>query len=133
MLVRPGAAVQRDEVLATLDCRNASASSQAVGAEARAIDARQQAVAHESARVQSMLDGGFVSPNEAEQKAAQSASEQAQLAAQRAKLASTSLEVNDCVLRAPFDGEIATRTIDPGAFVRPAPRSCRSSTGPRCA
>jgi RND family efflux transporter MFP subunit len=119
VLVRPGAAVARNDVLATLDCRNASASSQAVAAEARAIDARQQAVAHESARIQTLLDGGYVSPNEAEQKAAQSTAEQAQLAAQRAKMASTRLEVNDCVLRAPFDGEIATRTIDPGAFVRP--------------
>jgi membrane fusion protein, multidrug efflux system len=119
VLVRPGATVKRGEVLATMDCRNATAASQAVSAEARAIDTRQQAVAHEAARVQSLLDGGFVSPNEAEMKSAQSASEEAQLAAQRAKLAATTLEVNDCVLRAPFDGEIATRTIDPGAFVRP--------------
>jgi RND family efflux transporter MFP subunit len=119
VLVRPGAQVKRNDVLATLDCRNASASSQAVAAEARAIDARQQAIAHESARVQTLLDGGYVSPNEAEQKAAQSEAEGAQLAAQRAKLASTSLAVNDCILRAPFDGEVATRTIDPGAFVRP--------------
>jgi len=27
--------------------------------------------------------------------------------------------VRDCVLRAPFDGEIGTRSVDPGAFVRP--------------
>jgi RND family efflux transporter MFP subunit len=119
VLVRPGATTKRNEVLATLDCRNASASSLAVSAEARAIDARQQAVAHESARLNSLLDGGFVSPNEAEQKEALSASEEAQLASQRAKLASTALEVGDCVLRSPFDGEVATRTVDPGAFVRP--------------
>lgn len=119
VLVRPGATVKRNDVLATLDCRNASASTLAVAAEARAIDARQKAFAHESARVQTLLEGGFVSPNEAEQKGAQSASEEAQLASQRAKLAATTLEVSDCALRAPFDGEIATRTVDPGAFVRP--------------
>jgi len=119
VLVRPGAVVKRNEVLATLDCRFSSASSQAVAAEARAIDFTQVAVAHESTRIQSLLDGGFVSPNEAEQKAALSASEEAKLASQRAKLASTTLEVNDCIARAPFDGEIATRTIDPGAFARP--------------
>ncbi|MCL2448924.1 MAG: efflux RND transporter periplasmic adaptor subunit [Polyangiaceae bacterium] len=119
VLVRPGAVVKRNEVLATLDCRNASASSLAVAAEARAIDARQKAIADESARVQSLLDGGFVSPNEAEQKEAQSASEQAQLSAQKAKLASTTLAVDDCILRAPFDGEVSVRSIDPGAFVRP--------------
>jgi membrane fusion protein, multidrug efflux system len=119
VLVRPGATVKRGDVIATLDCRNASASSQAVAAEAHAIDERQQAMAHESARIQTLLDGGFVSPNEAEQKSAQSEAERAQLAAQRAKLVSTQLAVNDCVMRAPFDGEIATRTVDPGAFVHP--------------
>jgi membrane fusion protein, multidrug efflux system len=119
VLVRPGGRVKRDEVLATLDCRNASASSLAVAAEARAIDARQKAISHESVRVNGLLDGGFVSPNEAEQKEAQSASEQAQLASQQAKLTATGLSVSDCVLRAPFDGEISVRLIDPGAFVHP--------------
>ena len=37
----------------------------------------------------------------------------------KAKLTRSTLEVGDCILRAPFDGEVATRTIDPGAFVRP--------------
>lgn len=119
VLVRPGAKVKRGEVLATLDCRNASASSRAVAAMARAIDARQRAVAHESERFKSLLSSGFVSPNESEMKEATSTSEEAQLAAERAKLVSRGLEVDDCVLRSPFDGEIASRTIDPGAFVRP--------------
>jgi RND family efflux transporter MFP subunit len=119
VLVRPGAVVKKGDVLATLDCRNASATSQAVAMQARALDARQRAAAHEAARVQGLLDGGFVSPNEAEQKSAQSAAEEAQLLATRARLLGTTLEVNDCVLRSPFDGEIATRSIDPGAFVRP--------------
>jgi RND family efflux transporter MFP subunit len=66
-----------------------------------------------------LLDGGFVSPNQAEQVAAQSASQEAELEATKAKLASTALEVNDCVLRSPFDGEISRRTVDPGGFVRP--------------
>src|SRR5262249_9883274 len=119
VLVRPGAVVKKGDVLATLDCRNASASSQAVAMQARALEARQQAILHESTRVQELLDGGFVSPNEAEQKSAQSAEQEAQLLATRAKLLGTSLEVNDCVLRAPFAGEVATRSIDPGAFARP--------------
>lgn len=119
VLVRPGAEVKKGDVLATLDCRNAGATSQAVAMQARALEARQQALSHESVRVQGLLDGGFVSPNEAEQKSAQSAAEQAQLLATQAKLLGASLEVNDCILRAPFAGEVASRTIDPGAFVRP--------------
>jgi RND family efflux transporter MFP subunit len=37
----------------------------------------------------------------------------------QAKMQRASLEVNDCVLRAPFTGEIATRAADPGAFAHP--------------
>ncbi len=119
VLVRPGAAVKRGDVLATLDCRDANASTKAVAARARAIDAHQKAIADEASRTQGLLDGGFVSPNEAEQKSSQSLSEQAQLEAERATLARSSLQVNDCILRAPFTGEVAQRFIDPGAFVRP--------------
>jgi membrane fusion protein (multidrug efflux system) len=119
VLVRPGAVVKKGDVLATLDCRNANATTQAITMQAQALEARQRAVAHEAARVEGLLDGGFVSANEAEQKSAQSQSEEAQLLATRAKLLGSSLEVNDCVLRAPFSGEISTRSIDPGAFVRP--------------
>jgi RND family efflux transporter MFP subunit len=119
VLVRPGAIVKKGDVLATLDCKTASATSQAVAMQARALETKQRAVANEATRVKGLLDGGFVSPNEAEQKEAQSASEQAQLLATQAKLLGTSLEVNDCILRAPFAGEISTRSADPGAFVRP--------------
>jgi membrane fusion protein (multidrug efflux system) len=119
VLVRPGAVVKRNDVLATLDCRNASATNQAVSMEARAIDSQQRAIADEAARLRSLLDGGFVSPNESEQKTAMSEAQEAQLLSQKAKMQNAALEVSDCILRAPFDGEIATRTQDPGAFVRP--------------
>ncbi len=119
VLVRPGARVKRKDVLATLDCRNASASTQAVAAEARSIDARQRALASESRRMDELFQGKFVSENEVEQKRSQSAAASAQLDALRAKLAGKSLEESDCVLRSPFDGEIAARWIDPGSFVRP--------------
>jgi RND family efflux transporter MFP subunit len=119
VLVRPGAPVKKGQVLATLDCRNVSEESRAIAAQSRAIEARQQAVAHEAARVGELLGGGFVSPNEAEQKAAESASKEAELQGSRARLARSALEVDDCVLRSPFDGEIAARAMDPGAFARP--------------
>lgn len=119
VLVRPGASVRRGQVLATLDCRDATATQRAVAMQARAIDAKQKALASEASRITSLLDGGFVAPNEAEMKLAGSESEMAQLMATQAKLAGTSLAVNDCVLRAPFDGEVSDRMVDPGAFVRP--------------
>lgn len=119
VLVRPGATVRRGEVLATLDCRNASAASQVIAHQARALEERQKAAAREAARLGELLDGGYAAPNEVEQKQAQSAANEAQLAAILAQGSGKALEVNDCVLRAPFDGEIAVRLADPGAFVRP--------------
>jgi RND family efflux transporter MFP subunit len=119
VLVRPGDVVKRGQVVATLDCRNASASSKAVSMQARAIQTEQEALAHESARVAELKEGGFASPNEIERHAADSASKQAELMETQAKMQRATLEVNDCILRAPFAGEIAARMIDPGAFVRP--------------
>jgi membrane fusion protein, multidrug efflux system len=119
VLVRPGAVVKKGQVLATLDCRNASAETSALASRAKAIAARQEAMTHEAARTESLLDGGFVSPNEAEQKTAMSSAEQADLAAQQANLSRGALDVSDCILRAPFDGEVSLRLVDPGAFVRP--------------
>lgn len=119
VLVRPGAPVKRGQVLATLDCRNASAASRAIEAEARSLEARQRMIAKEASRTEGLLSGGFVSKNEIDKKVAESDSEVAQIEAQKATSQQRSLEVNDCVLRAPFDGEVARRMIDPGAFVKP--------------
>lgn len=119
VLVRPGALVKRGDVLATLDCRNASTANQAVAMQARALEQRQKASAREAQRLNELLDGGYASPNEVEQKQASAAANEAQMQALLAQAAGKSLEVNDCVLRAPFDGEIAARLADPGSFVRP--------------
>jgi len=119
VLVRPGDTVRRGQLLATLDCAHPSAASRALEMQAQAIDERQRATADEAAREAAMLKGGFIAPNQVEQSAAQSSSERAQLLESKARSRAASLEVHDCALKAPFDGEIAVRSIDPGAFVHP--------------
>jgi membrane fusion protein (multidrug efflux system) len=119
VLVRPGDTVKNGQVLATLDCSSPNATTRAVQMQARAAGARVGAAADEAARMTTLLDGGFVAPNEVEQKTAVSLSEAAQLLESQANVLKTSLDVRDCVLRAPFDGEVGTRSFDPGAFVHP--------------
>ena len=119
VLVRPGAVVSRNEVLGTLDCRDASARSRAVDLQARGMQAEQQALSVQARRMTGLLDGGYIAVNEVDQSSAHSSSEQASLEAERAKLVDAQLSVNDCILRAPFDGDIGDRWVDPGAFVRP--------------
>ena len=119
VLVRPGASVKHNDVIATLDCRDTSARSKEVAAQARAVDALSTAAANEASRIASLLKGNNVSQNEVDIKQADAASKEAQVAALRAQLASTTLQVDDCVLRSPFDGEVSERFMDPGGFVRP--------------
>lgn len=119
VLFRPGAVVKKGDVLATLDCKTASTQAQAAMMAARALEAKQAAIAKEASRLNAMLDGGFVSENEAEKKQAEAATQAAEILAAKAKLAGESLEVNDCILRSPFDGEVDVRTGDPGAFAKP--------------
>jgi RND family efflux transporter MFP subunit len=119
VVVRPGDTVKRGQIVATLDCSNPNAATRAVQMQARAAGARVQAASDEAARLSTMLDGGFVAPNEVEQKNAVSLAEGAKLLETKANVLKTSLDVSDCVLRAPFDGEVGTRNFDPGAFVHP--------------
>jgi RND family efflux transporter MFP subunit len=119
VLVRPGDLVKRGQVIGTLDCRNASAASQGISMQAKAIAAQQVALAHEAARITELQSGGFASANEIERKQADSASKEAELMSTQSRLARATLEVSDCVLRSPFDGEVSDRTMDPGAYVHP--------------
>ena len=73
VLVRPGDVVRKGEVLATLDCRNASAATREIAARAHAIEERQTALQHEAERTKEMQAGGFASANELEQLTAKSA------------------------------------------------------------
>jgi multidrug efflux pump subunit AcrA (membrane-fusion protein) len=123
VLVRPGTAVRKDQVLATLDCRNSSAANRAIVLQAQALEAEERATASETTRFQSLLEGGFVSPNEVEQRQARTTAQMAQLQALQAQSIGKHLEVDDCVLKAPFAGEVSVRAVDPGASFAPEPPS----------
>jgi multidrug efflux pump subunit AcrA (membrane-fusion protein) len=93
--VRPGDTVKRGQILATLDCSNPNAATRAVEMQARAADARVRAASDEATRFSTMLDGGFVAPNEVEQKNAVSLAESAKLLETEANVVKTSLDVRE--------------------------------------
>ena len=119
VLVRPGGKVRRGDILARLQPQRAQALNDASRLQAQAIESKLAAVQQESLRIQGLMKKGIVSVNEAENKLAEAKSEEAKLGAARAQLETTRQEVQDSTLRAPFDGEIAERLLDPGAFVHP--------------
>ena len=117
--VRPGALVKRGETLAILEPERAKAQNTISSMQAQAIQAKLAALSSQSERIQGLRKKGIVSENEAENRLAEVLSEKARLEAAKAQMASTAVEFQDTVQRAPFDGEIAERYLDPGAFVRP--------------
>lgn len=119
VLVRPGDQVRRGQVLARLEPQRAQAEQEATRLQAQALETQLVAVQKESERIQGLMKKGIVSVNEAERKLADAQSQAAKLGAAKSQLESTRLEVEDSTLRAPFDGEVSDRQLDPGAFVHP--------------
>jgi RND family efflux transporter MFP subunit len=119
VLVRPGDRVNHGDVLLTLDCRHATASSQAIALQAKALEAKQQSVAHENARLQSLLSSGLIASHELEHLQSKNEAEIAEMAAIKAKMKRNYIEADDCILRAPFDGEVIERRVEPGDYIRP--------------
>ncbi len=117
--VRPGDAVAQGGIVATLECSNPQALQRAAEMAERSIESRRRAIAAQASRVHDLAKQGFAAVDESEQKLAQSESERSRALEANARVTAATLGVHDCVLAAPFDGEIATRDVDPGAFVRP--------------
>jgi RND family efflux transporter MFP subunit len=64
-----------------------------------------------------LVEKGFISKNAFDTAQSQYAIAAANLAAARAALASSNLSVADTVVRAPFNGQIASRSVEPGERV----------------
>ncbi|MGA2079988.1 MAG: efflux RND transporter periplasmic adaptor subunit [Holophaga sp.] len=116
---RPGAMVHRGQALAIIEPEMTRERAIATAKEAEALKAQLWALSRESERIQGLEKKGIISVNEAEMKLAGVQSEKAKLEAAQAQMATSDLEVQDTTQRAPFDGEIANRYLDPGAYVRP--------------
>jgi RND family efflux transporter MFP subunit len=117
--VRAGDRVHRGQPLAIIEPELAKDRNLASRKQAEAINARLGFLARESERIQGLEKKGIVSENESENKLAEVQSEKAKLEAAQAQMASSDVEYQDTIQRAPFDGEIGERFLDPGAFVRP--------------
>lgn len=113
-----GDQVEAGQLIALIDCREYTAQrTQAETAiekrEARAVESRSQLD-----RLTRMGDR-LVSPVEIERAQAEARIAEAELADARAKLSEAQQRKGYCSLRAPFDGFVSERFLDPGAMVSP--------------
>jgi len=114
---REGDTVKAGQILASIDARDYTARAEQsrgqMAAMAGQLDIAKQTL--ENNRV--LVEKGFISKNAFDTAQSQHAIAAANLAAARAALASSNLSVADTIVRAPFSGQIASRSIEPGERV----------------
>ena len=119
VVVEEGQAVRRGALLgrietATLDETRRSAQSAVKSAEATLDVARREAE-----RTQRLVAAGALAARDAEVAQSNVTAAEAQLADARSRLVSAQKQLNDTVLRAPFDGIVADRAVNAGDVVSP--------------
>lgn len=117
VLVREGDAVKTGQILAKIDARDyvarAEQSRGQMAAMAGQLDIAVQTL--DNNRV--LVEKGFISKNAFDTAQSQYEIARANLDAARAALASSNLSLADTVVHSPLDGQIATRSVEPGEKV----------------
>ena len=117
VLVREGDAVKTGQILAKIDARDyvarAEQSRGQMAAMAGQLDIARQTL--DNNRV--LVEKGFISKNAFDTAQSQYEIARANLDAARAALASSNLSLADTVVHSPLDGQIATRSVEPGEKV----------------
>jgi len=117
VMVREGDSVKTGQILAKIDARDyvarAEQSRGQMAAMAGQLDIAKQTL--DNNRV--LVEKGFISKNAFDTAQSQYEIARANLDAARAALASSNLSLADTVVRSPLDGQIATRSVEPGEKV----------------
>jgi RND family efflux transporter MFP subunit len=121
LYVDVGSEVKEGELLATMEAPELN--SQLAGAES-AIKSREAIYLASKANYDRMLETsktpGTISPNDLEQAAARKNSDYAQFQAAQSASKEITQTQNYLQIRAPFNGVITSRNVNPGAYVGPA-------------
>jgi RND family efflux transporter MFP subunit len=107
-------AVRKDQPLATLDTREGLASLDAARAAVLQAKVAQARAVREKERAESLLRAGLMTRQGLEDAATAQDASMAAVAAAEAQLAGAETRLAKSVLRAPFDGVVASRGVDVG-------------------
>lgn len=119
IFVDVGDKVEAGQIIATLDCREYTAQGTQV---AKTISQRQAQVEETKSLLDRMLlmeRDNLIAPAEVDRARAAYRVAEAQLAEARARHSEVSQRQGYCSLKAPFDGYVSARFLDPGAMVGP--------------
>lgn len=115
--VEVGDTVKRGDLLLRLDARTLQAQLGQSQASVAQAAANQDVAARRARRTAELAEGRFVSLQDAEQAAAEATSAQAQLNTAQASLEAARVQLGFTAVRAPVDGVVSAREVQPGQVV----------------
>lgn len=119
VLAQRGQHVKRGEAIVQLDVRGAALSVREAEAHLEAARSERHLAEKECARSTSLLASGAITRSESDREAARCESALSQVAAAEARAALLAKGVSDGIVRAPFDGVVASRDVAVGEWVAP--------------
>ena len=141
--VSAGTAVKQGDVVAVLDDREVRSRAEQARAALAAAEAQAGQAESELRRARLLIQKQATTPQDLEAAEARAKATRAQVAQARDGLTEVQVMLGDTTLRAPFDGVVAERLVDPGDMAAPGkpvvvihdPQSLRleADVGERCA
>jgi len=119
VMVERGQRVKMGDPVVRLDVRSAALSAREAQANVAAARAQKGLADEECRRTKSLLDKGAITRSEYDRQSTQCASAQESVAAAQARAEMMSKGVADGLVRAPFDGMVAEKSVSPGEWVAP--------------
>ncbi|HZZ09802.1 MAG TPA: efflux RND transporter periplasmic adaptor subunit [Paraburkholderia sp.] len=117
VMVREGDPVRTGQILAKIDARDYVARAEQTRGQMAAMSGQLDIARQTLENNRVLVDKGFISRNAFDTAQSQYEIARANLDAARAALASSNLSLADTVVRSPLDGQIASRSVEPGEKV----------------
>lgn len=115
--IERGQAVREGQVLVVVDSRAANLSASAAAAQLRVVESQQRLAQSDCTRAESLYARGAMSKAEYDRVQAQCNVQSASESAARANSDLASKQLGDTMIRAPFDGIVGERFVNPGEYV----------------
>jgi RND family efflux transporter MFP subunit len=117
VMVREGDPVRTGQILAKIDARDYAARAEQTRGQMAAMTGQLDIAKQTLDNNRVLVEKGFISKNAFDTAQSQYEIARANLDAAKAALASSNLSLDDTVVRSPLDGQIASRSVEPGEKV----------------
>jgi membrane fusion protein (multidrug efflux system) len=119
VMVERGQRVKLGAPVVQLDVRTSALAAREAQANLAGARAQRELAEQECARTKQLLDKGAITRSEYDRQTTQCTSALQQVSAAEARAQMMTKSVADGIVRAPFDGVVAQRSVSPGEFVSP--------------